>query len=84
MAVLWCHMEYSIWLFYDDIWSTPFGKNLRTHGVLHNVVNCLLLKKYKELHKAYFCSPMEYSMWSLFHATWSNPYGRFLVTYGVL
>ena len=33
-----CHMEYSIWLFYDAIWNTSYGGNLRPYGVLHNVI----------------------------------------------
>ena len=24
-----CHMEYSIWLFYNAVWNTPYGGNLR-------------------------------------------------------
>ena len=89
-------MEYSIWLLFDAIWSTPCGHYFMPYGVLHMVGFCYhmeylrihhrdpCLLPHGVLHMAALWCHMEYSMWPLFHAIWSTPYTQFLVQYGVL
>ena len=65
MAVLWCHMEYSIGLFYDAIWSTPYGSNSRPYGVLHRALKTSLMELFAFLPQL---------TWMVM--IWSTPYGR--------
>ena len=65
-------MEYSIWLFYDAIWRTQYGTNLRPFGVLHVINNVYCWKSTK-------CSTRLF-----FTTTWITLCGHYFMPYGVL